>query len=256
MKKFLAILAALVMVLSLTLCVAADEVLYEHDFTAGLTEFACGNWSTATLSDITMEEFITALSTPGAQLVITRSEAAVVGLKSEEGYEKFCITDGSYGLAVVEGDDTSNHLKLGTASHTIEMSVATGQPYDITIDCLSDDGVTVVYDGNAVAEALNAAWNADTCGTSIVIISNTSAFNYNINEISIVVSETAAETPADETPAEDTTENTEIPADTTENTETAEETTPVEKEPANTGVALAVVPMAVAAVAVALSKKR
>lgn len=51
-------------------------------------------------------------------------------------------------------------------------------------------------------------------------------------------------------PVEDT--NTEAPADeTVENTETAEETTPAE-----TGIALAIVPMVVAAAAVAVSKRR
>lgn len=55
----------------------------------------------------------------------------------------------------------------------------------------------------------------------------------------------------EETPAEEV-ENTETPAgETTENTETAEETTPAE-----TGIALAVVPMMVAAAAVVVSKRR
>ncbi len=255
MKKFLAILAALVMVLSLTLCVAADEVLCEVDFSKGLTEFACGNWSTKTPDDFTMEDFVSALSTPGAQLVLTRSEAVKVDTYPD-GYEKFCITDGWYAMAVAEGDSTANCVKLGTAVHTIEMATANDAPYDVHVDALTDDGVTITWDGNAIAEIINASWSVDTCGNSVVIISNTSAWNYDIVSLAVVVPETAAETPADETPAEDTTENTETPADTTENTETAEETTPVEKEPANTGVALAVVPMAVAAVAVALSKKR
>lgn len=58
-----------------------------------------------------------------------------------------------------------------------------------------------------------------------------------------------------ETPAEEV-ENTDTPADTTENTDTAEETTPVENEPANTGIALAVVPMMIAAAAIVVSKRR
>lgn len=253
MKKFLAILAALVMVLSLTVCVAADEVLYEADFTKGLTEFACGNWSTKTPDDLTMEDFVAALSTPGAQLVIVRSEAVKVDTYPD-GYEKFCITDGWYAMAVAEADSTANCVKLGTAAHTNAMATANDAPYDVHIDALTDDGVTITYDGNAIAELISASWSVDTCGNSVVFISNTSAWNYNINSISVVVTEAVAETPADETPADDNAEAETTPAEETTETETTE--TPVEKEPANTGIALAVVPMAVAAVAVALSKKR
>ena len=74
---------------------------------------------------------------------------------------------------------------------------------------------------------------------------------YKITNVSIIVPDAPIEAPA-ETPAENTeapAENTEAPA---ENTEAPAETS----EPADTGIVLALLPMAVAAAAVVVSKRK
>ncbi len=248
MKKFLAILAALVMVLSLTLCVAADDqVVLSED----LLFFTAGNWSQFDL-ETTMDDLLEALATPGSYFVVTRSnEIAETICFPDEGYEKFFMTDGWWSMRVPnDAGEEINGIRMGTANHTIDAAVANGNTYDVTIDAVLDDGIKVWYDGAELLALLNSSL-PESHGSSIVFVSNTSTTSYKITNISVVVPETPIV--EENEPVADTTENTETPADTTEpeNTET-----PVEKEPANTGIALAVVPMAVAAVAVALSKKR
>lgn len=248
MKKFLAILAALVMVLSLTLCVAADdEVVLSED----LLFFTAGNWSQFDL-ETTIEDLMEALATPGSYFVVTRSnEPTDTVLYTDGGYEKFFMTDGWWSMRVPnDADEEINGIRMGTANHTMDMVTADGKPTDVTIDPVLDDGIKVWYDSAELLEIMNAAL-PESHGSSIVFVSNTSSTTYKITNISVVVpAEPIVTETVDETPADTTTENTETPADNT----TTE--TPVEKEPAETGIALAVVPMAVAAVAVALSKKR
>ncbi len=244
MKKLLSIALALVLAFALTVNVFAEEVIYSED----IMFFSASNWSQYTL-DITVADFAAKLATPGAYVVITRSAPTDV-VYADGGYEKFCMTDGwwSGNLGTDADGNTINTMRLGTGGHTIAVS----PEFDVLLDCVLDDGVKVWYDAAAFLAQFESFTNG---GSELLLISNTSSTAYDVVNISIVVPDepiAAPEAPAEEeAPAEDTT--TEAPAeDTTTEAPAVEET----DAPAETGLALAVVPAVVALAAVVLSKKR
>ncbi|MCD7823177.1 MAG: hypothetical protein LUG86_04065 [Oscillospiraceae bacterium] len=207
-----------------------DGVEYDAAFSSDVNA-AAGNWNKVSLGD---SSFATALSTEGAMLVITRDSESTISYVSGEAYEKFMI-----------GKDDSNHVDLATVGTTTEDEEG-------LVAFTSDDGTTAIYDGATVYAALEAAGMADL--DSYVLISNTSG-SYTITNVSVyvpagtIVSEDVG---VDEPAEEGETETEEDGEDLTVEDETpaAEETNPT------TGVALALVPMAIAGFAVVSSKRR
>ncbi len=245
MKKLLAIALAFVMLFALTVTVAAEEVILSED----TLFFSASNW-TQYDAETTTADFAAALATPGAYLVITRSAPTDI-TSYDLGYEKFCITDSWWaGRIANDAGEEINVVRLGTGAHTIEAATTqSNSPYDVSLDCVLDDGTKVWYDA---AEFL-AIWTAagfDLGGPNLVVISNTSSTAYDIVNFSIVVPDAPIAAP-EEAPAEE-----EAPVE--EEAPATEEEAPAEEEsePADTGLALAVVPMLVAAAAVVISKRR
>lgn len=253
MKKLLAVLMAVAMLCAMSVTVFADEVVYSED-----TMFwKNGNWESYT-TELGTDTLAELLSQDNAYLVFTRSNTPD-GMAYPEHWEKFCILDAWWSGSYDPGSGTgSQWIAMGTANHTIAMAEANDQQYDVHIDAVLDDGIQVWYSGADIMAAWTAGnFNVTGGGDTLYVISNSSPDGvYSITNVSVIVTDAPVGTDAEEAPADDANteapaENTEAPADTTETTET-----PVEKEPANTGIALAVVPMMVAAAAVALSKKR
>ncbi len=245
MKKIFAIAMAVVMLFAMTIAVSADEVVYTED----ILFMTASSW-TQTELEITVADFVAALQTSGAELRIHRSEAAPEDYWGVEGgYEKFCITDGWWaGRIPNDAGEEINTVRLGTGVHTIANSVELNQPYDVSLDCLYDDGIVVAYDANALATIL-VDCGFTSGGSSVQFISNTSVSNYDITNITIVVPDTpyvapeVEEEPAPEEPAVEPEVETEEPEVEAEDT------------PADTGLTLAVLP-AVIALAVVSFKKR
>ncbi|MCD7847628.1 MAG: hypothetical protein LUG49_06340 [Oscillospiraceae bacterium] len=233
MKKFVSIAVALVMVLSLTVCAIADDALVSED-----TMFwTNGNWADYTLDNITMTELLEALQTEGACLVLTRDPETHI-VYDDGTWEKFCILDSWWsGTDVTTGN---GWVVLGSGGTTSE-----DEPDGGIIDCVYDDGVTVMWDGATVAQALiDGGFNSEGGVTMIINSSDDGA--YKITNVSVVVSDVASSV------EEETTE--EASSDAEETTEASTETSTASSP--DTGVALAFVPMAIAGIAVVSSKRR
>ena len=207
MKKLLSIAMALVMILSLTVFVAADEVLLTED----IVFFTNGNWVDYETGWKT-EDFLAAIGTPNAYLVITRSTPATADMAyGNTGYEKFCIQDSWWAGNFPVGDGTTRQwINLGTANHTIAATTEGGQPYDVDIDAVQDDGLVAWYEGSAILELWNAG-AANASGANVLLRSNSSPDGvYDIVKAEVIVLDTpiaAPEAPAEEeAPADDTTE--------------------------------------------------
>ncbi len=248
MKKFVSIAVALVMVLSLTVCAFADDALLSED----TVFWTNGNWADYTLDDITMPELIEALQTEGACLAVTRDTET--HLVYDDGvWEKYCILDSWWsGTDVTTG---YQWVTLGTGGTT-----SADEPDGGIIDCVYDDGVTIMWDGATIAQALiDGGFNSEGGVTMIINSSDDGA--YKVTNVSVVISEyatstssaeeeTTDETSDDADAAEDTSDATEETAEASESTETSTASSP------DTGVALALVPMAIAGIAVVSSKRR
>ncbi len=251
MKKVLSIVLAIALVLSLSVVAFAEEKLIDEK----LMFFSASNWSQYT-ADTTMADLVAALQTPGAYLVITRSNEPTDIDWDNGGYEKFCITDSWWaGRIPNDAGEEINVVRLGTGKHTIANMTAAGAPYDVSLDCVLDDGINVWYDGAALAAILvDCGFTAG--GPAIEVTSNTSSADYDVVNMAVVIPDepiAAPEAPVEEeAPAED------VPA--VEDTPAVEETpavdAPADEAPAETGLALAIVPMIVALAAVVVSKKR
>ena len=254
MKKLLSIALAIVLALALTVSVFAEEVLVSED----TMFFSNGNWVQYD-TEIDTADFVAALETPGAYLVFTRGSAATDALAyGNGGWEKFLILDSWWSGNYPQGDGTTiQWIALGTANHNIAVTTAGGQPYDVHIDCVLDDGIKAWYD----AADILAAWTAgayNTSGAKLTLISNSSPDDvYDIVNVSVVVPDEPIAAP--EAPAEEETPVEDVPA--VEDPAVGDTITEVPAEdvteaPADTGLALAIVPMIVAMAAAVVSKKR
>ncbi|MCD7890031.1 MAG: hypothetical protein LUG23_09010 [Oscillospiraceae bacterium] len=240
MKKFVSIAVALVMVLSLTVCAFADDLPSEDT-----VFWSNGNWADYTLDNITMPELIEALQTEGACLSITRDTET--HLVYDDGvWEKFCILDSWWsGVDVTTG---YQWVTLGTGGTT-----SADEPDGGIIDCVYDDGVTILWDGATVAQALiDGGFNSE--GGVTLINNSSNDDSYKITNVSVVISEYATSTSSAEEETEETTEEAEATEETTEEASESTETTTASSP--DTGVALALVPMAIAGIAVVSTKRR
>ncbi|MCD7771608.1 MAG: hypothetical protein LUH23_05930 [Oscillospiraceae bacterium] len=139
------------------------NVLYSNT-----TSLKCGNWEQVNLDSDT--SLMDALAEDGAILVVTRDTETVVSY-ADGGYEKLLFIDSWW-------SNNSTPMALGTAGHT------SADESDV-IDCTSDDGITIIYDGATIYQAWVDGGYADG-GNAIVFISNTSA-SYNIVSIQVLV---------------------------------------------------------------------
>ncbi|MCD7805535.1 MAG: hypothetical protein LUH03_10430 [Oscillospiraceae bacterium] len=206
--------------------ITIDGVDYVEAFSNDLNA-ASGNWNSYTLGD---SSFASALNTEGALLVIERDTETILSYVDGQVWDKFIIS-------------ASSNVQLGTNGTTAEV--------EDVVAFVSDDGLTVVYDGATVYAAMEAAGIEGS--SSYSLISNSSA-SYNITSVKVLipVGSVVTETVDVDEPAEDTnseTEDDELDVDDTD----AEEVT--ETNP-TTGAVLALVPMAIAGFAVVASKRK
>ncbi|MCD8107099.1 MAG: hypothetical protein LUE20_03930 [Oscillospiraceae bacterium] len=147
--------------------VTIDDVEYNVVY-SNTTSIAAGNWNQVTFdSDTSMMD---ALAADGAILVITRDTETLVSY-ADGGYEKILFIDSSW-------SNNNTLITLGTAGHT------SADESDV-IDCLSDDGITLTYDGATIYQAWVDGGYAEG-GSELVLVSNTSA-SYNIVSVQVLV---------------------------------------------------------------------
>ncbi len=223
MKKFLSIAVALVMVLSLTCVAFADTTVVSVDLTGALE--SAGSWDEygfsyeqdgALISYDDMIAIYEALGQDGAQLVLTITNTA--------GW--FQVGFNADDKALAFSGDTEG----AEADHIAYTLEADGDNQVITID------------GQTLLDVLSTTdWYQLICGGEMLL------------SVAVTVpdsSDASAEEETTEAAEADTTEA------TTETTESTTETTTATTTSPATGVALALVPMAIAGFAVVSSKKR
>ncbi len=201
--------------------------------------FTSSGWGTYDLGDTAL---IDALSVEGSILVITRDRETSITF-DDNSYEKFGLVDSWW---------SGDWMQLGTGGHTdADEESAT------IIDCISDDGVSVMYDGNTIYDAWVAAGMSN--GGTATLITNTSGL-YQITNVTVYVPAgsttveevevTEPQEPTDTETEEDGTDDVDVSETGTDDTADVVESNPT------TGVVIALVPMAIAGLAVVASKRR
>lgn len=237
MKKIFALATALVLALcAMSIVAFADEVVV-YDNEEGTTLYADGHYAdpwdgfgigsnvnVGNIGDITWEDFVNIVKAGDAKVVITFKATSLATWGGGAMQGQFNCWENEDNLQV-----NPEVTELGDGMYTTVLNID---------DCVAK----LEAAGGSVDTANNFGiqlW-VDEC-----VIYSVKLVTGDVEVTAPAADDTTAETPADDTTAE-------VPADeTTENTETAEETTPAE-----TGIALAIVPMVVAAAAVAVSKRR
>lgn len=239
MKKFVSIVLAMLMVCAMAVTVCAEEVLYSED----IPFWDAGNW---TEYDLTGEGFFELLNNENAYLVLTRDKETHIEF-SDSAWEKFCLNDSWKSKFPNPTNPEEGWIQLGTGGHT------SADEASILVDCVSDDGIKVMWPAKAIYDILEAN-GAISSGGVPHFISNEGAGEgiYKITNISIVVPDAPIEAPAADEPSADEPATVEPAADATEPAPAADETS----EPAETGIVLALLPMAAAAAAVVVSKRK
>ncbi|MCD7771538.1 MAG: hypothetical protein LUH23_05575 [Oscillospiraceae bacterium] len=132
--------------------------------------FSAGNWADYTV-DMAIAE---ALATEGSLLVITRSE-----YDADAGYEKFLLIDSHWSMS----DSNGGNMWLSLGTSITKISDNDG----VDVDCIFDNGTTVVYDGATVYAALLARGLDTTSGADLLVISNSGSTSYSITSITAYV---------------------------------------------------------------------
>ncbi len=143
--------------------------------TATFTDFSATNWGSQSFDMAIIE----ALNTEGSLLVITRSE-----YDADAGYDKFLLIDTWWSMSDSNGD--AKWLSLGTSITKISDNDG------VDIDCLFDNGTTVVYDGAAVYAALMELNLNTSSGAEMSLISNSGSTSYSITSVTAYVPTTSA----------------------------------------------------------------
>lgn len=220
MKKVLSIVLAAILVLSMSVVALAEEVLFTYEVKFPEEH----GWWKDDQDFKSNADFIAALQTEGAKVVI-KADAAVADGAEGHGFQ--------YGIQETV-DDWGNvlcHSNFANGEGAIgaDSAVVDGDYSYITFD----------------ATAFLAACEANGVSTESWQWIHGAAAGKTYS-VSVVIPDAAAEAPAENTEAP--AENTEAPAETTAPAETS--------EPANTGIVLALLPMAAAAAAIVVSKRK
>lgn len=230
MKKILSVLLALAMVCALSVSVFAEEEIYSMTATQGQNQEDLALPATLTMSDsfsriatnwvgggTEYNAIIEAINTPDASIVVTYTG----------NITKFLI-----------------QTEKGTEDGTVELN-------PVVVD---GKNVAVIPCSDVIAAMPFACANTDVGWGNIAFICEDGAVLESFKVVTGAAAPAGDPVPADDSdaPADDAAE---APADTTA---PAEDTTaPAEtSEPADTGIVLAVLPMAVAAAAVVISKRK
>ncbi|MCD7889510.1 MAG: acid shock protein [Oscillospiraceae bacterium] len=215
MKKILAIVMAVAMVMALSVTAFAAET------EIALTTDNLGYYNDATEVDGGLnssgEQFVVSLPE-----VVEKGETITIHIKG--------TSDGDFRVWLVNGANTDSDLWLST-----ENGFAGGE-FDYTIDLTMND-----HDGNGDTSSDGINFKGIAYGTNLD--------NFTLTYLAIV-------TDGEEVVAESSDDATEETAEASEETAEATEETTATTTNADTGVVLAVLPMAVAAAAVVASKRR
>lgn len=181
----------------------------------------------------------TSIATDEAKAV--QAEVASISFKLPEG------------LTLETGDVVTVHIKGTATNEKVRLYFTDGTDNARVCDVVVIETVDGTFE-TTVDVAIDTTGAIQGAKAPTVLLVKGPSYGVNLTDVSVEILEITSDKvvdAAEETaPVEDT--NTEAPADeTVENTDTAEETTPAE-----TGIALAVVPMMVAAAAVVASKRR
>ncbi len=224
MKKFLSMAIALVMVLSLTVVAFADTTVVSVDVsgvdTASDWDTYGSSWEEGYVSIADLAEIVDALNQEGSKLVLTITNT---GSWFQVGFN--CDP---YAYAHSDDSDGAN----GHPVYTLEQD---------------GDYQTVTLDGQNIYDILTAAgWYQLICGGEVLV------------NVSVTVPSDDTASAEEDTSDEASAEAADDTAEAEETTETVEETTSEEASSTSpaTGVALALVPMAIAGIAVVSSKRR
>ncbi len=248
MKKILSIVVAMMLVAALAVSAfAAEPPIGEVLFTANGPKTETNWWFDAWLDDTQKRELSSAIAGGATHIVVAVEgdmDLTVEGAGFQVGFQDNVNWDAGWALAMWHSNFAAGEGQIGG--------------YD-AIEFV--DGISYIYLN--IQEAIDwFAANSDgfdlTAGTGYQFITGTATgwplvavYAVNAPEVTAAPAE---EAPADE-PAEEPATETEAPADEPA-VEPAEEETPAEEAPAETGVALAVIPAIVAMAAVVISKKR
>ncbi len=218
MKKVLSILVAAILVMSMAVTAFAAEVVISAD----AWDADCGaSPADTTFADgsFTSNDPIVCLNIPGE---VALGETVTVTIKGTSvGDFRVWLLAGGQVTASEIWKASENGFTTGDFEYTFELT------------CFDKDSK-----GVTLADAI--AFKGPSYGVNLDGLTVTSIVIDYPGEEAVEETPVVEETPAVEEPVEDT----------------PVEETPVETKPADTGLALAVVPMIVAAAAVALSKKR
>ena len=219
MKKILAIVMAVAMVMALSVTAFAAET------EIALTTDNLGYYNDATEVDGGLnssgEQFVVNLPE-----VVEKGETITIHIKG--------TSDGDFRVWLVNGANTDSDLWLST-----DNGFAGGE-FDYTIELTMND-----HDGNGDTSSDGINFKGIAYGTNLD--------NFTLTYLAIVTD--GEEVVADTDDAADEAEASDESADTTDSTDTASTETATTTN-ADTGVVLAVLPMAVAAAAVVASKRR
>lgn len=228
MKKILSVLLALAMVCALSVSVFAEEEIYSMTTTQGQNQEDLALPATLTMSDS-----------------FSRIATNWVGGGTEYSAIIEAINTPDASIVITYTGNITKFLiqtEKGTEDGTVELN-------PVVVD---GKNVAVIPCSDVIAAMPFACANTDVGWGNIAFICEDGAVLESFKVVTGAVAPAGDPVPADDTtaPAEDATAPVEAPAE-------APAETPAEtSEPADTGIVLAVLPMAIAAAAVVISKRK
>lgn len=254
MKKIMSVVLAIALVAVMAVSACAVDTSYIHIQPQVWAQDTPNYAAWTPLKDAT-----------GVEIQVGLGETATV-VYTGDAWKAVTTADGGsyqYGIQILDGTIGQTQAVVGDKT-TIKYEIS-----DITIKATGYDDYVVPCAGvyEASLEAYEPSWGGIAGNTHVPMAfdfttvaggsdgASLEAYIHSIETVTFTLTylEYNGEGPAatEETPAVE-----ETPVEDTPVEETPVEDTPVEETPAETGLALAVAPMVIAAVAVALSKKR